>query len=225
VFGSIYRRYGKRLLDLVLVIPALIVLSPVMVLVAIIVRVKLGRGVLYCQQRPGLDGKPFTLYKFRTMIDIQDEHGNPLSDADRLTRCGRVLRRFSLDELPQLWNVLRGELSLVGPRPLVMRYLPRYSAEQMRRHEVRPGLTGWAQVNGRNTIPWEDKFAFDVWYVDHLSFSLDIRIILRTLWLVLRRANVSATGHATMPEFMGSSVAGALSENQTQSAVSPIRSP
>jgi sugar transferase EpsL len=198
-----YRRFGKRLFDLVLVIPSLIVLAPVIALVAIATRIALGRGVIYRQQRPGLNAKPFLLYKFRTMIDAYDEHGKPLEDADRLTRFGLWLRKFSLDELPQLWNVFRGDMSLVGPRPLVIRYLPRYTPEQYRRHEVRPGLTGWTQVNGRNTLSWEQKFQYDVWYVDHLSFWLDVRIIARTVWLVLRRANVSAAGHATMPEFMG----------------------
>src|SRR5205814_2289578 len=142
--------------------------------------------------------------KFRSMNNARDEHGDLLPDGQRLTKFGRFLRRFSLDELPQLWNVVRGDLSLVGPRPLLMRYLPRYSSEQMRRHEVRPGLTGWAQINGRNAISWEEKFAHDVWYVDHLSFILDLKIIFRTIWLVLRQANVSAAGHATMPEFRGS---------------------
>ena len=164
---------------------------------------------MYRQERPGLYGKPFMLYKFRTMIDAYDEHGQPLSDAERLTPYGRWLRKFSLDEWPQLWNVLRGDMSLVGPRPLVIRYLPRYSPEQFRRHEVRPGLTGWTQTNGRNALSWEQKFQFDVWYVDHLSFWLDVKIIARTFWLVLRRANINAEGHATMPEFMGSTVSNA----------------
>jgi lipopolysaccharide/colanic/teichoic acid biosynthesis glycosyltransferase len=208
-----YRNFGKRLLDLVLVIPSLVVLAPVIALVAVVTRFALGSPVVYRQERPGLIGKPFMLYKFRTMIDAYDEHKQPLSDAERLTPFGRWLRKFSLDELPQLWNVLKGDMSLVGPRPLVIRYLPRYSPEQFRRHEVRPGLTGWTQTNGRNAISWEQKFAFDVWYVDHLSFWLDVKIIARTLWLVLRRANVNAEGHATMPEFMGTP--GSSSAEQT----------
>ena len=181
-----YRRFGKRLFDLVLVIPLLVVLAPMIALVAVAARIALGRGVLYRQVRPGLHGTPFTTYKFRTMIEAYDEHGQPLSDAERLTPFGRWLRQFSLDELPQLWNVLRGDMSLVGPRPLVVRYLPRYTPQQFRRHEVRPGLTGWTQINGRNTLSWEQKFQFDGWYVDHLSLWLDIKIIARTFWLVLR---------------------------------------
>jgi lipopolysaccharide/colanic/teichoic acid biosynthesis glycosyltransferase len=224
-----YRRFGKRLFDLVLVIPSLIVLSPVIALVAVAARIALGRGVMYRQERPGLGGKPFMLYKFRTMVEAHDEQGNPLSDADRLTPFGNWLRKWSLDELPQLWNVLRGDMSLVGPRPLVVRYLPRYSPEQLRRHEVRPGLTGWTQINGRNTISWEQKFQYDVWYVDHLSFWLDLKIINRTFWLVLRRANVNADGHATMPEFMGNNAASIpptqIAESADQSTASSATTP
>jgi len=209
-----YRRFGKRLFDLVLSVPALFALAPLMGIVAVAVRIVLGRGVLYRDQRPGMNAKPHTLYKFRTMNNARDEQGELLPDGQRLTGFGRFLRRFSLDELPQLWNVVRGELSLVGPRPLVMRYLPRYSAEQMRRHEVRPGLTGWAQINGRNAISWEEKFTHDIWYVDHLNFILDLKILMRTIWLVLRQANVSASGHATMPEFKGSQGADRTSDDR-----------
>ncbi len=216
-----YRRFVKRLLDLALVIPSLIILAPVIALTALAVRMAMGRGVLYRQERPGLHGKPFMLYKFRTMIDAYDEHGQPLSDAERLTPFGRWLRKLSLDELPQLWNVLRGDMSLVGPRPLVIRYLPRYTPEQFRRHDVRPGLTGWTQTNGRNALSWDQKFQFDVWYVDHVSLWLDVKIIARTIWLVLRRANVSAEGHATMPEFMGSAAKSGSSEPASSSARVP----
>ncbi|MCC7087357.1 MAG: sugar transferase [Pirellulales bacterium] len=197
-----YRRFGKRLLDLGLAVPGTVAVLPIMVLTAIVVRACLGKGVLFRQPRPGLHGKPFTVLKFRTMLDARDRGGQLLSDAERLTSIGRWLRALSLDELPQLWNVLRGDLSLVGPRPLLMQYLPRYSPEQARRHEVRPGITGWAQINGRNAITWDDKFRLDVWYVDHLSFWLDLRIILRTFWQVIKRANISADSHATMPEFL-----------------------
>ncbi len=217
--SPMYRRFGKRMFDLALVIPALVVLAPVIALTALAARMAMGRGVLYRQERPGLHGQPFRLYKFRTMIDAYDEHGNPLSDAERLTPFGHWLRKFSLDELPQLWNVLRGDMSLVGPRPLVIRYLPRYTPEQFRRHEVRPGLTGWTQTNGRNALSWDQKFQFDVWYVDHLSLWLDVKIIARTFWLVLRRANVSAEGHATMPEFMGS----AANSGSAEPASSSVR--
>lgn len=212
-----YRRFGKRLLDLVLVIPSLVVFAPIIALVAVAARVALGRGVFYRQVRPGMDGKPFTLCKFRTMIEAYDEHGQPLADGERLTPFGQWLRKFSLDELPQLWNVLRGDMSLVGPRPLLVRYLPRYTPEQFRRHEVRPGLTGWTQINGRNTLSWEQKFQFDVWYIDHLSFWLDIKIIARTFWLVAKRANVNAEGHATMPEFMGTAAENASGEAASSS--------
>lgn len=201
MFNRFYRRVGKRLLDLALTIPAVILLSPIIVLTAMAIRLRMGRGVFYCDQRGGLHGKTFTLWKFRTMLTTVDPQGKLLPDEQRLTRLGNWLRKLSLDELPQLWNVLRGDISLVGPRPLLARYLPRYTPQQSRRHEVRPGLSGWAQINGRNTISWEEKFLLDVWYVDHLSFALDLKIILRTIWLVLRRSNISTTGYATMPEF------------------------
>jgi len=198
---TMYR--GKRLFDLTLTIPALILLSPVIGLLAGLVRLKLGNPVLFRQQRPGLHGKPFTLYKFRTMTGARDADGNLLPDADRLTPFGRFLRRTSLDELPELLNVLRGDMSLVGPRPLLMEYLDRYTPEQARRHEVRPGITGWAQINGRNALSWEEKFELDVWYVDNLSLWLDLKILVLTIWTVLRREGISQDGYATMPEVMG----------------------
>jgi len=188
---------AKRLLDLALVVPGLLALSPVLLAVALAVRLRLGPGVLFCQERPGLHGRPFHILKFRTMLP---GHG---PDAERLTAFGRFLRSTSLDELPELFNVLAGDMSLVGPRPLLMQYLPRYTPEQARRHEVLPGITGWAQVNGRNALTWEEKFALDVWYVDHRSLWLDITILWRTLLAVLRREGISAAGEATMPEFMG----------------------
>lgn len=199
-----YAKYGKRLLDLMLTIPSLILLSPVMAVVGFLVRLNLGRSVLFRQQRSGLYGKPFTLIKFRTMTDARNIEGNLLSDANRLTPFGRFLRSTSLDELPELFNVLKGEMSLVGPRPLLMKYLPRYTAEQMRRHGVKPGITGWAQVNGRNALSWEQRFAMDVWYVDNYSLGIDIRILIKTLWIALRREGVNQPGVATMREFTGS---------------------
>jgi sugar transferase EpsL len=198
-----YRAFGKRLLDLAFVIPTLILLSPVLALLALLVRLRLGSPVLFCQKRPGLHGKPFIMYKFRTMLDLWDEDGNLLPDEQRLMPFGRFLRRTSLDELIELWNVMRGDMSLVGPRPLLMQYLDRYTPEQMRRHEVKPGITGWAQVNGRNAITWERKFALDVWYVDHQSLWLDLKIIMLTAWKVLTREGISQPGHVTMTEFTG----------------------
>jgi len=193
----------KRLFDLLVTLPALLVLAPFMLALALLVRLKLGAPVLFRQQRPGLHGKPFTLYKFRTMIGARDADGNLLPDAERLTSFGRFLRSSSLDELPELFNVLKGEMSLVGPRPLLMEYLPLYSEEQMRRHEARPGITGWAQINGRNALTWEDKFKLDVWYVDHRSLWLDIRIIVLTIWKILKREGISQPGHVTAQKFMG----------------------
>jgi sugar transferase EpsL len=177
----------KRAFDLVITIPASIVFSPAILLIALLVRFKLGKPVIFRQQRPGLHGKPFTIYKFRTMSNARDAEGNLLPDAERLTRLGRFLRSTSLDELPEIFNVLKGDMSLVGPRPLLMHYLERYTPEQMRRHEVKPGITGWAQVNGRNAISWDQKFAMDLWYVDHLSLWVDLKIITLTLWAVLKR--------------------------------------
>jgi lipopolysaccharide/colanic/teichoic acid biosynthesis glycosyltransferase len=193
----------KRTIDIMLTLLAIVTLSPLFVIVAVWIRLTLGAPVLFRQRRPGLGGKPFVMYKFRTMKDACDVEGRPLPDEQRLTRFGRFLRSTSVDEMPELINVLRGEMSVVGPRPLLMQYLDRYTPEQFRRHEVRPGITGWAQVNGRNAISWEEKFRLDVWYVDHWSLWLDLRILLRTVWIGLRREGISAAGHATMPEFMG----------------------
>jgi lipopolysaccharide/colanic/teichoic acid biosynthesis glycosyltransferase len=173
----------------------------VIALVAFAIRVDMGPPMLFWQQRPGLGGKPFTLAKFRTMRDAYGADGQPLPDSERLTPLGRFLRATTLDELPELWSVLSGDMSLVGPRPLLMRYLDRYTPQEARRHEVRPGLTGWAQINGRNAISWPEKFALDVWYVDHLSFLLDMKIIFITILKVLQRHGISAEGEATMPEF------------------------
>ena len=195
---------AKRLFDLLVSAAALILLSPLIAALALLVRVRLGRPVFFRQQRPGQHGRPFKLIKFRTMVPAVAGADAVATDAQRLTPLGRFLRASSLDELPELWNVLRGDMSLVGPRPLLMQYLPRYSPEQARRHLVRPGLTGWAQVNGRNALRWEEKFALDVWYVDHRSFRLDLKILLLTAWHVVRPRGISAEGEATMPEFMGS---------------------
>ena len=194
----------KRLLDIVGAFLALVALSPVLLLVAALVRVKLGKPILFRQKRPGLQGSPFIMRKFRTMLDAVDEHGNALPDEQRLTSFGRLLRSTSLDELPELWNVLRGDMSLVGPRPLLMEYLPLYSREQARRHAVRPGITGWAQINGRNALGWDEKFALDVWYVDNQSFWLDVKILWRTVRQVFLRKGISAEGQATVSPFRGS---------------------
>jgi len=193
----------KRFFDLALTVPGLILISPVLAVIAIAVRIALGPPVLFRQRRPGLMARPFVLYKFRTMSDEMNTEGNLMPDAVRLTRLGRLLRSFSLDELPELLNVIKGEMSLVGPRPLLMRYLERYSAEQARRHDVLPGITGWTQVNGRNANTWEQKFEYDVWYVDHRSVRLDAKILLITLWKVLTREGISQPGQATAEEFMG----------------------
>jgi lipopolysaccharide/colanic/teichoic acid biosynthesis glycosyltransferase len=200
---TFYRRTGKRLFDLLIALPALILLGPLLAGLALLVRVKLGAPVFFRQQRPGLHGKPFRMVKFRTMTDARDAQGALLPDAERLTRFGKFLRATSLDELPELWNVVAGEMSLVGPRPLLMQYLDRYTPEQARRHEVRPGVTGWAQVNGRNAISWEQKFAYDVWYVDNLSFWLDLKILGLTVRKIIVREGISQAGQATMEEFMG----------------------
>jgi lipopolysaccharide/colanic/teichoic acid biosynthesis glycosyltransferase len=193
----------KRALDVTAAAAGLLALSPVLGLTALAVRLAVGSPVLFRQVRPGLHGRPFTMVKFRTMRDATDAAGNPLPDEERLTRVGRFLRSTSLDELPELWNVLRGEMSLVGPRPLLMEYLPLYTPEQARRHEVRPGLTGWAQVNGRNAIGWEEKFRLDVWYVDNRSTRLDLKILLLTLRKVFVREGISQQGKATMARFQG----------------------
>lgn len=201
---GLYGRYGKRVLDLASTIPALVLLSPLLAFLAVLVRLKLGSPVLFRQVRAGFHGHPFILFKLRTMADARDSLGDLLPDADRLTSLGRWLRSTSLDELPELLNVLRGEMSLVGPRPLLIKYLDRYTVEQMRRHEVKPGITGWTQVNGRNTLTWKHKFSYDVWYVDHLSLWLDLKIILLTIWKVTKREGISQPGYVTAEEFMGS---------------------
>lgn len=193
----------KRLFDIVASFCALLLLSPIIAMVAWKISKNLGSPVLFRQTRPGLHGKPFEMVKFRTMKDATDAQGNSLPDAERMTPFGNKLRSSSLDELPELWNVLKGEMSLVGPRPLLMQYLPLYSSEQARRHEVRPGVTGWAQINGRNAISWEDKFKLDVWYVDNRSFWLDFKILLLTVKKVLIKDGISASDHVTMPEFIG----------------------
>ena len=195
----------KRLFDIFVSAGALIVLSPLMVCLALLIRVKLGAPVLFSQVRPGLNTGPFRMYKFRSMTNARDAHGSLLPDAERLTPFGKFLRASSLDELPELFNILRGDMSLVGPRPLLMEYLPLYSARQARRHEVRPGLTGWAQVNGRNALSWDEKFELDVWYVENRSFALDLKILWLTLLTVIRRKGISSDGHATMPPFTGGS--------------------
>ena len=202
-----YQYFGKRLFDLIVAGTALIVLAPLLALLALLVRAGMGAPVLFRQDRPGLHGVPFTLYKFRTMRDTRDAHGNLLDDDARLTPIGRFLRSTSLDELPELVNILKGDMSLVGPRPLLMEYLLRYTPEQMRRHDVVPGLTGWAQVSGRNALDWDEKFACDVWYVDNRSFLLDLRILAATALIVLRRQGISQPGHATAEKFTGTATA------------------
>ncbi|WP_031571253.1 sugar transferase [Rheinheimera texasensis] len=194
----------KRFTDFLAAFVGLLLVWPLILFLAMLVRLKLGSPVVFSQVRPGLGGKPFRMYKFRTMTDVRDDHGQLLPDEIRLTAFGRFLRSTSLDELPELWNVLKGEMSLVGPRPLLMEYLPLYSAEQARRHEARPGITGWAQVNGRNAISWEDKFRLDVWYVDNQSFWLDVRILWMTVRKVLVREGIAAEGEATTTKFTGS---------------------
>lgn len=193
----------KRTVDLAGALLGLVVAAPALLVVALLIRLQMGPPVLFRQARPGWHGKPFVMFKFRTMTDRRDADGRLLPDAQRLTPLGRFLRRTSLDELPELLNVLRGEMSLVGPRPLLMEYLDRYTPEQARRHDVRPGITGWAQVNGRNALTWEEKFRLDVWYVDHWHLWLDLKILWLTLVKVARREGISAGGHSTMPVFTG----------------------
>lgn len=199
-----YRHFGKRWFDLLLTTLLLILLSPLFLLVTIVVRLVLGAPILFRQERPGLYGKPFVIYKFRTMTDARDGQGKLLPDAQRLPAFGRFLRSTSLDELPELFNVLAGTMSLVGPRPLLMEYLARYTPEQARRHHVRPGITGWAQANGRNEISWDEKFALDVWYVDHCTLQLDLKILRLTLQKVLLREGINQVGQVTVEKFMGS---------------------
>ena len=197
----------KRIFDMVLSFLGLIVFFPVLIILSIMIRLKLGSPIFFTQVRPGLGGKPFKMIKFRTMRDAVDNDGSPLPDGERMTAFGSMLRSTSLDELPELWNVLKGEMSLVGPRPLLMQYLPLYSVEQNRRHEVRPGVTGWAQINGRNSVSWDEKFKLDTWYVDNQSMLLDIKIIISTVKKVLVRDGISQENNATMAPFMGEEVA------------------
>ena len=201
--ATFYEKYIKRLLDILLSGGALIVLSPVLLVTAVLVRIKLGSPVIFCQERPGKDEKIFKLYKFRSMTGETDENGKLLPDEVRLTRFGKLLRSTSLDELPELWNILKGDMSIVGPRPLLVKYLPLYNEAQRHRHDVRPGLTGWAQANGRNALSWEEKFRLDVYYVEHISFLLDIKTIFLTVKNVLRREGISSETAATMEEFKG----------------------
>ncbi|MCO5186743.1 MAG: sugar transferase [Anaerolineae bacterium] len=198
-----YRQLGKRLFDLASALVLLVLMSPVLLVVSLLVRRHLGTPVLFQQTRPGLNGHLFSLYKFRTMTDERDVYGELLPDAVRLSQFGRFLRSTSLDELPELWNVIRGDMSLVGPRPLLTVYLDRYTQRQSRRHDVKPGITGWAQIQGRNAIDWESKFEMDVWYVDNMTFSLDLKILFLTLLKVIKRENINMPGTATMPEFTG----------------------
>ena len=198
-----YEKYIKRLLDFTLSFLALIILSPVLLVTALLVRIKLGSPIIFHQERPGKSEKIFRLYKFRSMTEKCDENGNLLPDDQRLTRFGRTLRSTSLDELPELWNILRGDMSIVGPRPLLVKYLPLYNEEQRHRHDVRPGLTGWAQANGRNAISWEEKFKLDVWYVQHISFLVDVKVIFMTVKKVFCRDGISSETSVTMEEFSG----------------------
>lgn len=200
---SIYEKYIKRAIDVALSFLAIIVLSPVMFIVAILVRIKLGTPVIFKQERPGLHGNIFTLYKFRTMTDAKDQNGRLFPDEDRMTDFGRRLRATSLDELPELFNILKGDMAFVGPRPLLVKYLSRYSQRQNRRHEVMPGLTGYAQINGRNSLSWEDRFEMDIWYVDHINFILDVKILFKTVSIVLKKDGINSETSATMEEFKG----------------------
>jgi sugar transferase EpsL len=196
-------RIVKRCIDTLVAALALLLFAPLLAGVALVVRLRMGRPVFFRQVRPGHRNKPFTLLKLRTMNSARDEQGHLLPDEQRLTKLGALLRRFSVDELPQLWNVLKGEMSLVGPRPLLMQYLERYTPEQSRRHEVKPGMTGWAQINGRNALSWEERFHLDVWYVEHCSLALDAKIIAMTIRKIFLPEGIAQSGHATMPEFMG----------------------
>lgn len=200
-----YQKFVKRLLDILISLIAIVILSPVLIIVAILVRIKLGSPVIFHQDRPGLNEKIFRLYKFRSMTDEKDAEGNLLPDEIRLAKFGKLLRATSLDELPELWNILKGDMSLIGPRPLLVRYLPRYSEEQRHRHDVRPGLTGLAQVNGRNAITWEKKFEYDLQYINELSFRMDVKILFKTVKKVFERADINSETSATMEEFMGGS--------------------
>lgn len=201
--AGFYEKYIKRLLDIVLSGAALVILSPVLLITAVLVRIKLGSPVIFTQERPGKDEKVFKLHKFRSMTDARDASGNLLPDKERLTRFGAKLRSLSIDELPELWNIFRGKMSIVGPRPLLVKYLPLYNEEQRHRHDVRPGLTGWAQVHGRNLTSWEERFEYDVEYVNNISFALDVKIIIMTIRCVLGREGINADGSATMEAFVG----------------------
>ena len=205
--AGFYEKFAKRFLDFFLSGMALIILSPILLITAILVRVKLGSPVIFCQERPGKDEKIFKLHKFRSMSDARDENGELLPDEVRLGKFGRTLRATSLDELPELWDIFQGKMSIVGPRPLLVKYLPLYNDEQHHRHDVRPGLTGWAQVHGRNLASWEERFAYDVDYVDHISFALDVKIIFMTIRCVFAREGISAEGSATMEAFTGTEAA------------------
>ena len=196
-------KFFKRLFDIIASVSGLIFLSPVFLILIYLIRKNLGEPVFFTQERPGKDGKPFKMIKFRSMRDAVDKDGNPLPDSERLTPFGKKLRATSLDELPELWNVLKGDMSLVGPRPLLMSYLPLYNEFQNRRHEMKPGVTGWAQVNGRNALSWDEKFAHDIWYIDHYSFWLDMKILFLTVKKVFIKEGISAEGEATMPYFTG----------------------
>lgn len=202
--AGFYEKYVKRMLDFLLALIALVILSPVILITALLVRIKLGSPVIFCQKRPGKDEKIFSMYKFRSMTDENDENGNLLPDEVRLTGFGKKLRATSLDELPELFNILKGDMSIVGPRPLLVSYLERYNEEQKHRHDVRPGLTGLAQVNGRNAISWEDKFAYDIKYINHVTFWNDLKIIFLTIHSVIKRDGISSDTSATMEEFKGS---------------------
>lgn len=201
--AGFYEKYIKRLLDIVLSGAALVILSPMLLITAVLVRIKLGSPVIFTQERPGKDEKVFKLHKFRSMTDARDENGNLLPDKERLTRFGAKLRSLSIDELPELWDIFRGKMSIVGPRPLLVKYLPLYNEEQHHRHDVRPGLTGWAQVHGRNLTSWEERFEYDVEYVNNISFALDVKIIIMTIRCVLGREGINADGSATMEAFVG----------------------
>lgn len=204
--AGFYEKYIKRLLDIVLSSAALVILSPVLLITAVLVRIKLGSPVIFTQERPGKDEKVFKLHKFRSMTDARDENGNLLPDKDRLTGFGKKLRSLSIDELPELWDIFRGKMSFVGPRPLLVKYLPLYNEEQRHRHDVRPGLTGWAQVHGRNLTSWEERFEYDVEYVNNISFALDVKIIIMTIRCVLGREGINSDGSATMEAFTGTGV-------------------
>lgn len=212
--GIIYKIFWKRLLDIIGSVSLIILLSPFLLVAAVLVRVKLGSPIFFTQERLGLSGKSFTIWKFRSMTNCLDENGELLADEYRLTKFGKLLRDCSVDELPQLWNVLIGDMSLIGPRPFIAEYGSRYTTEQMRRHEVRPGISGWAQIMGRNSISWNQKFILDVWYVDHCSLWTDLKILLRTIPIVLGQADVSAENHVSMPEWANSEVP--LDENSSK---------